>query len=172
MRLLHKLILIGLLLALGLVLQLQQGFSSAWYLYAAALLLLLSHLLLGNVGQAWHALQKGNTSHAQKLLDEVWQPEWLLPAHRGRYYLTAGLLALHQKELAQGKHLLERALGIEGLPRTDRAVALLNLAHIHMVQGRHREAERLLDEAERHAGKSGPIHHQIRKARALLSQNA
>ncbi len=172
MRLLHKLILIGLSLALGVVLHLREGLNAAWYLYAAALLLVLGHLLLGNVGQAWSALQQGDQERARKLLDEVWQPDWLLPAHRGRYYLTAALLALHQKDLNEGQRLLQRALEIEALPRLDRAVALLNLAHIYMVQGRHEEAARLLDEAERHAGKNGPVLHQVRKARALLSQNA
>ncbi len=171
MRLIHKLILIGLLLALGLVLHLQQGLASAWYLYAAALLLVLSHLLMGNVGQAWSALQKGDQARARKLLGEVWQPEWLLPAHRGRYYLTAGLLALHQKDLEEGRRQLERALEIGALPELDKAVALLNLAHVQMVQGQREVAARLLNDAERHAGKTGPVLHQIRKARAMLSQN-
>ncbi len=171
MPLRYKIILIGLLLALGLLLHLQQGLHAAWYLYAAAALLVASHLLLGNVGQAWHALQRGDQQRARQLLQATWQPEWLLPAHRGRYYLTAALLALHHKELHTGQDLLQKALQIDALPRTDRAIALLNLAHIRMMAGQRQEAARLLEQASQHAGKQGPVLHQIRKAKALLAQN-
>lgn len=170
MPLRYKTILLGLLLALGLLLHIQQGLHAAWYLYAAAGLLVASHLLLGNVAQAWHALQRGDQQRARRLLETTFQPDWLLPAHRGRYYLTAALLALHHKDLHTGQDLLQQALQIDALPSTDRAIALLNLAHIQMMAGRRQEAAHLLDQASRHAGKQGPIQHQIRKARALLAQ--
>ncbi|GEM_PF-4107395 len=168
MQLKYKLILIGLLLALGLILHLQQGFFSAWYLYAAALLLMTSHLLLGSVGQAWQAMQRGNIDQASEWLVEVWQPQWLLPSQRTRYYLTQGLLALHRKEFDVGKHMLEQALAVSAGSSLDKAIALLNLAHIYMLKGDNSQADRLLEQAEAHAGNHEPVRHQIQKAKALL----
>ncbi|MCB0551029.1 MAG: hypothetical protein KDD19_25890, partial [Phaeodactylibacter sp.] len=66
--------LIALFLGLGLLLHLQLDFSQAWYLYLAGVLLLISHIIFGNVWMAFGSLKRGQPEKAEALLRQVWNP--------------------------------------------------------------------------------------------------
>lgn len=112
------------------------GIEVAWMFYAAASILLLTHLLFGNVWQAFRYLQRGQPARAQRLLDRVRFPQWLVKRNRAYYHLAQGLLRLHTKQpetLAEGAQHLQQALGIGLYRANDRALAHLNLAHVAFV---------------------------------------
>ena len=139
--------LIFLFLGLGILLQLRVGISGAWYLYAGALLLLVTHFLFGPVWIAFRQLGRGHTEEAGRILDSIRRPEWLLRRNRAYYHFTRGLVHLQHKELDQGRAQLEKALDT-GLTRAnDRALARLNLAHLAFVEKRQEDARRQLEAA-------------------------
>lgn len=134
--------LIALCFILGVFFHLQYGLGSAWYLYLGGLVLLLTHLLFGSVWLAFQQIQGGRPEQAAKLLRFVVNPNWLVKANRSYYYFVNGLIAVQAKQLDQAKDALGKALEI-GLDRkNDKALALLNLAHIHLVQKDLKGAEK------------------------------
>lgn len=136
-----------LFLLLGLLLHVQLGFSAAWYLYATALILMLTHFLFGSVVQAFQSLRKGNLSQARKLMTLNRKPEWLLPGHRAYYYFVSGMLALNDKQVAYGKQDLEKALNLGLRNEQDQAMATLNLAHACFTEELYTEARQHLHTA-------------------------
>lgn len=99
---------------------------------AAAILLLLSHFLLGTVWMASQALYRGNIDRAERLLQQIKRPKWLLRRQRAYYYFAQGLVHLHRTRVDEGERALLQALE-EGLPKSnERGMAFLNLAHIEI----------------------------------------
>ena len=139
--------LIALFLGLGLLLHVRLGFSQAWYLYLAGLLLLLSHLVFGNVWMAFSSLKRGNPQKAEALLRQVWKPGWLLPRNRAYYYFTLGMLYLQHKKLKEARGHLQKAVTLGLRAPNDLALAQLNLAHIAYVQKDFNKARQALDAA-------------------------
>ena len=140
-----RLFLIFFFLGVGILLHIRVCFNGAWYLYAGALLLLITHFLFGPVWMAFRLLSRGRTEEAERVLDSIRRPDWLIRRNRAYYHFSRGLLHLQRKELAEGEAQLYRALDA-GLTRpNDRALAHLNLAHIAFVQERYDVARRQLE---------------------------
>lgn len=139
--------LIVLFLGLGLLLHVQLGFSQAWYLYLAGLLLLVSHLVFGNVWLAFNSLKRGQPEKAEALLRQIWNPKWLIRSNRAYYYFTLGMLYLQHKRLEDAKGHLQEAISLGLKKPNDHALALLNLAHIAYLQKDHGLARQALAEA-------------------------
>ncbi len=140
-----RFVLIFLFLGLGILLHVQLGWRSAWYLYAGAALLLITYFAFGPVWLAFRMLSRGYTEEADRLLRSVRRPDWLIRRNRAYYYFTKGLLHLQRKELGEGEAGLQQSLDL-GLSRDkDAALAHLNLAHIAFVQQRYEEARRRLE---------------------------
>lgn len=127
-------VLVALFLGLGLLLHVKLGLSQAWYLYAAGLVLLLSHILFGNVWMAFNLLKRGQPEKADKLLRQTWNPAWLIRPNRAYYYFTLGMLYLQHKKLEEAKAHLAQAIFLGLKKPNDQALAQLNLAHIAYVQ--------------------------------------
>jgi tetratricopeptide (TPR) repeat protein len=133
--------LIALFTILAIVLHTQMGIAQAWYLYAAAGLLLLSHLFLGNTWLAFNLLKRGNPQQAQTILGHTWAPDLLLKTNRAYYYFTKGLIHLQGEQLDQAKPLLEKACALKLRHNNDNALAHLNLAHINYIQKDNEKAK-------------------------------
>ena len=124
-------ILIALFLVIGVVLHLQLGISSSWYLFAASALLLLSHLFFGNVWLAFNFLKGGSPQKATQALAHTWFPNLLIKSNKAYYFFTKGMLALQQKDLSTALNNIKKASHIGLKHNNDNALAHLNLAHIY-----------------------------------------
>ncbi|MEL6637642.1 MAG: hypothetical protein AAFR05_12905 [Bacteroidota bacterium] len=141
-------LLILLFMIIGVSLHLHLGIGSAWYCYAASVLLYVTYYLFGTVGPAFSKLRQGKLAEAERLIKMIRRPEYLLKRHRAYYHFTKGMIAMQKKELRLGEVHLKAALD-QGLRNaTDKALASLNLAHIHFVQHNKAEARRFLDRAK------------------------
>lgn len=143
-----RLLLIALLLVFGVWLSIEKGLYAAWYLYAAALILVFNHIILGTVFPAFQQMQQGKKDEAAKLLRQVWNPRWLLPRTRAYYYLIKGMIEMQNKNLDAAEFQLRQALELH-LPRPlDKAYLFLNLAHINFLKKEYAEARDFLAQAK------------------------
>ena len=141
-----KLLLAFLFLGLGVAIHINQGFSSAWYLYVAAVLLLAGHLLFGNIWSAFRQMKQGKISEAHQSLQKIQFPNLLFKTHRAYYYFIQGMIALQRKQLDAGKQHLAKAINLGLRNANDTSLAKLNLAHIHFVQKDFSNAQSLVNE--------------------------
>ncbi len=139
-----RFILIGLLLALGVVFHYMEGLSSAWYLYVAALVLIATHFLFGHVWVAFAQLKKGDIDKSERLLSVTTHPNWLLKGHRAYYFFTKGMIELQRKQMKVSEQHLQRAVDLGLRTNNDKALANLNLAHIAFVEKRFQDAHQRL----------------------------
>lgn len=139
--------LIFLFLGMGVSLHVWTSWSAAWTLYLAAVILLLTHLFFGNVWAAFRLLQHGKPQEAARLLDTVWRPGWLIPRNRAYYHFARGILLLQAEERTLGEKHLREALNLGLFRANDRALAQLNLAHLHYVQHQYAAARAALQAA-------------------------
>jgi hypothetical protein len=140
--------LISLFLVLGVLLHVQQGWSSAWYLYLAALLLLATLFLFGTVWAAFIKLRKGKIKEAEQLLNQIKKPEWLIKRNRAYYHFVKGMIDLQHKDLAPGEVHLKKALDLGLRTGNDQALAALNLAHLCFMEQRFEESRAFLHHAK------------------------
>jgi hypothetical protein len=155
---------------LGLVYQLQGNAQFAIYLYLAAALLLASHLLFGNIWQAFTALRSGRPGLADHILGLVVRPTWLLPRPRAYYHFVQGMLALRTEQLEEGDRALQRALAGPLRSDRDRALALLNRAHIAYLQQNWSACRALKEEAEQLQARDLLIQEHLKKLNQALNQ--
>lgn len=143
-----RFILIFSFLSLGLLLHLKTGIRGASYLYAAAAVLVLTHLLFGTVWEAFSLLKRGYPEKAERTLALVRFPNLLIRRNRAYYFFTKGMIHLQRKELDQAVPLLLEANRLGLSRRVDRALLQLNLAHIYYVEKDFDQARHYLDEAK------------------------
>ena len=142
-----RFVLILLFLIIGAILQIKNGFASAWYLYLTSLILLFTHFAFGNVWAAFSKLQKGKIMEAELLINQIKKPEWLVKQNRTYYHFTKGMIALQQKDLSEGEKQLKIAADRGLRSDNDNALALLNLAHISFVEKRNEDTRNYLQQA-------------------------
>lgn len=140
--------LIFIFLGMGFALHWRVGIEAAWPLYAAGAILMLTHLLFGNVWVAFRLLQRGRHSEAARLLERTAFPRLLVRRNRAYYHFARGLLALHAKDFDAGAMELEEALRLGLYRSNDRALAQLNLAHVLFLQKKYGESRKHLLTAE------------------------
>ena len=143
-----RLYLVLLFIVLGIVLHVLQSISSAWPLYVAAFILMITHFIFGTVWAAFSELKKGNIDKADHLFDKIKRPDFLTKQHRAYYHFGKGMIALQRKQLPEGDKHLKEALSIGLRTDKDMALANLNLAHINFLQKKPTEATNFLQKAK------------------------
>lgn len=143
-----RLVLVLLFLILGVVLHIYTGIESAWYLYLASFLLLITHFLFGNIWAAYGQLRKGNINEADQMVNSIKRPQWLLKQHRAYYFFIKGMIALQRKLLDQSEQHLQQALELGLRTNNDKALVSLNLAHINYTQNKRDAALQFLEKAK------------------------
>jgi len=133
-RIYIRLSLIALSAGLGTFLLFREDLRAALPLYLGSFILLLSYLLFGNIWSAYRALNRGDTQLAEKQLNWVINPQFLLPRPRAYYYFIRGMIALQRNRLREGRQTIWQALDIGLQKENDCALARLNLAHIAYLQ--------------------------------------
>lgn len=141
------------------------------YLYIASFILLLTYFLFGNISAAFVNLRKGKLENAEKLIQQVFRPSWLIKGHRAYYHFIKGMIALQRKEMAEGEHHLKAALSTGLRTDTDKALTALNLAHITYVGGRKEEARQHLKKAKTFETNDLMIKENITKMEQALAAN-
>lgn len=134
--------LIGIMIILlGAVIHWKVGVGTAWYMYLAGVIILITHFLFGNVLLAYSKLNKGKVDEAENLLLQIKRPKWLLKGHRAYYYFVLGIISLQKKQTGFGEQYLKNALEI-GLRRpTENALAALNIAEVNFAKKNFKKAE-------------------------------
>lgn len=161
-------VLIGFFLLLGGWLQYRLGMGSAWYLYLAAILLLISHVIFGNVWLAFNLLKKGKPAQARQVLSHVWFPGLLLPANRAYYHFTKGLLHTQRKSFDAAEAEIATAYELGLRHDNDKALACLNLAHIAYQNKNTAEALRWLEQGEANSPSDMVIQDKLRMLRERI----
>lgn len=138
--------LITLFIIVGVLLHIKQGFGAGIYLYVAALLLLGSHFLFGNVWGAFSLLKKGRVEEAEHIMDKIKRPDLLLKGHQAYYHFIKGIAALQNKEFPEAEEHLTGALKRGLRTPNDTALVTLNLAHACFAQNRKADAKKYLDQ--------------------------
>ncbi len=128
------------IIALGALIHFKVGFSSAWYMYLAGLIILTTHFLFGNVMLAFGRLNKGDVDAAENLILQTKRPDFLLKTHRAYYYFVMGMIALQKKQTGFGEQYLKQALDLGLRSATDNALVAINIAHVHYVKKEYQEA--------------------------------
>lgn len=164
-----RFVIILLFIIIGIILQIKMGFSNAWYLYLAALILLFTHFLFGNVSAAFVHLRKGKIDAAEQLLDQIKRPEWLVKKHRAYYHFTKGMVALQREWMEEGEQHLTQALDLGLRSPTDNALAALNIAHIAFVGKRTGDANNFLQKAKNFKSDDLMIKQKVEEMEKALS---
>lgn len=159
-------------IALGIILHVQQGIGSAWYLYLAAVVLLLTFFLFGNVWLAFRLLKQGKPEKAEQLLNLIPKPNWLIRRNRAYYFFTKGMVLLQRKELASAENYLQKGLALGLQSKNDKALASLNLAHIHYVQKEPQAAGKYLKQAQSYESDDLMIKEHLEKLQLALENQA
>lgn len=102
-----------------------------------------------NILMALLQMRTQNYEKAQKYLNRIKQPQFLLKRQRAYYYYLNGLAGGQSNSLGQAEGLFRKALSLGLRNDHDKAMAKMNLAAICMSTGRRREAETLLSEAKK-----------------------
>ncbi len=136
------------IVALGALIHFKVGFNSAWYMYLAGLIILVTHFLFGNVMLAFGRLNKGDVDTAENLILQTKRPDFLLKTHRAYYYFVMGMIALQRKQTGFGEQHLKQALDLGLRTPTDNALVAINIAHVHFVKKEYQKANEFRIKAE------------------------
>lgn len=163
-----RLLLVFLFIIIGVVLHFKNGIGSAWYLYAAAFILMITHFLFGNVLTAFAHLNKGQLSKAEDIIDDIKRPDFLLKGHRAYYHFVKGMIALQHKEYPEAEKDLKQALDIGLRTSTDKALTGLNLAHMYFLQQRYPECRQYVDQVKTFGSSDLMIKDKVRELEGAL----
>ena len=143
-----RFVFVAILIGYGIYLTGTEGLGRSWIAFLAALMMVLGHFWFGTVWAASKLIHKGELEKAQRLLDDIRRPDFLLKKYRAEYYFMQGVLSLYEKDLAKGETNLNRALNIGLQSNNSRALAYLNLAHLCIVKNRFAEAKQYLNKGK------------------------
>lgn len=129
------------ILVLGAFIHFNVGFNSAWYMYLAGVIILVTHFLFGNVMLAFGKLNKGEVDAAEDLILQIKRPDFLLKTHQAYYYFVLGMIALQKKQAGFAEQHLKRSLDLGLRTDTDNALVAINIAHVHFVKKEYKLAD-------------------------------
>lgn len=123
-----------------------------------------------NILLALAQMRTQNYEKAQKYLNRIKQPQFLIKRQRAYFYYLTGLAGGQQNSLGQAEGLFRKSLAIGLKADHDNAMAKMNLAAICMSTGRRKEAETLLVEAKKH-DKKGMLNDHIKDLRKQMGKS-
>lgn len=94
-------------------------------------------------------MRQQNMEKAQKYLNRIKQPQFLLKGQRAYFFYLKGIAFSQALKMGQVESLFRKALSIGLKKNHDQAMAKMNIGAICMQTGRRREAEVMLKEAKR-----------------------
>jgi hypothetical protein len=158
------------IIILGALIHSNVGFSSAWYMYLAGIIILATHFLFGNVMLAFGKLNKGEVDAAEDLILQIKRPNFLLKTHQAYYYFVLGMVALQKKQTGFGEQHLKQALIIGLKSDTDNALVAINIAHVHFVKKEYKLANEYRLKAETYNSNDLMIKENLKKLSEALQK--
>lgn len=111
------------------------------FTFAASFALLWGYYKAGTVPIALARLRKNEFKETEKLIDQVQKPELLSKRNKAYYYFISGMLTREHDQFKESKPFLEQSIDSGYLKEPDKAMALLALADMELVQ-QHKSAAR------------------------------
>lgn len=109
-----------------------------------SLSLLWGYYMMGTVFLALNRMRKGQLEEAEQILAMTKKPERLLKSRKAYYYYIQAYLAREKDDFSTAKNLFEQALDLGLSVEHDKAVALLALADIAVINGQKEQARSYL----------------------------
>lgn len=162
-------LLILLFMFIGVALHFRFGIANAWYCYAASILLYVTFYLFGTVGPAFGKLRRGKIAEAERLINMIRKPEFLLRRHRAYYHFTKGMIAMQKQQLPAGELHLKSALDMGLRSENDKALVSLNLAHLYFVQNKKEDSRVFLEKAKTFESNDLLIREKIEELERVLA---
>lgn len=104
------------------------------FTFAASFALLWGYYKAGTVPLALARLRKNEYKAVEKLIDQIQKPDLLTKKNKAYYYFINGMLTREEDRFQEAKPFFERAIEIDALKEPDKAMALLALADMELVQ--------------------------------------
>jgi tetratricopeptide (TPR) repeat protein len=145
----YRLLLAGLFLVFGIIVNIEAGFWPSFILYLIALLLVVGHFLFGPMRLIQGYMEKGDMEGAQKVIDSIWFPRLLIKPVRSVYFTLKGNLAMVNEDYDSAEAHMKKSLSL-GMPMKEAEGAnKLQLGMLAMQKGKTREAENYIRQAIR-----------------------
>ena len=145
----YRLLLAGLFLVFGIIVNIEAGFWPSFILYLIALILVVGHFLFGPMRLIQGYMEKGDMEGAQKVIDSIWFPRLLIKPVRSVYFTLKGNLAMVNEDYESAEAHMKKSLSL-GMPMKEAEGAnKLQLGMLAMQKGKTREAENYIRQAIR-----------------------
>ena len=145
----YRLLLAGLFLVFGIIVNIEAGFWPSFILYLIALILVVGHFLFGPMRLIQGYMEKGDMEGAQKVIDSIWFPQLLIKPVRSVYFTLKGNLAMVNEDYDSAEAHMKKSLSL-GMPMKEAEGAnKLQLGMLAMQKGKTREAENYIRQAIR-----------------------
>jgi tetratricopeptide (TPR) repeat protein len=145
----YRLLLAGLFLVFGIIVNIEAGFWPSFILYLIALILVVGHFLFGPMRLIQGYMEKGDMEGAQKVIDSIWFPRLLIKPVRSVYFTLKGNLAMVNEDYDSAEAHMKKSLSL-GMPMKEAEGAnKLQLGMLAMQKGKTREAENYIRQAIR-----------------------
>lgn len=145
----YRLLLGGLFLVLGIIVNLEAGFWPSFILYLIALILVVGHFLFGPMRLIQGYMESGDMVGAQKVIDSIWFPRLLIKPVRSVYFTLKGNLDMVNQNFDSAEANMKKSLSL-GLPMKEAEGSnKLQLGMIAMQKGNVKEAENYIRQAIR-----------------------
>ncbi|MEO6136193.1 MAG: hypothetical protein ABIP35_13635 [Ginsengibacter sp.] len=145
----YRLLLSGVFLVAGIIVNIEAGFWPSFILYLIALILVLGHFLFGPMRLIQGHMESGNMEGAQKVLNSIWFPGLLIKPVRSVYFTLKGNLDMVNQDYESAEKNMKKSLSL-GLPMKEAEGAnKLQLCMLAMQKGNNKEAENYIRQAIR-----------------------
>ena len=114
-------------------------------------------------------MRQQNMEKAQKYLNRIKQPQFLLKGQRAYFFYLKGIASSTIISMGQVESLFRKALSIGLKKDHDQAMAKMNIGAICMQTGRRREAETMLSEAKK-LDKKGMLSDHIKSLKKQMGR--
>lgn len=109
--------------------------------FVASFALLWGYYKAGTVPLALARLRKSEYKETEKLIDQIQRPQYLSKRNKAYFYFINGMLTRENDQFQESKPFLKQAIESGKLKEPDKAMALLALADMELVQ-KHQSAAR------------------------------
>lgn len=145
----YRLLLSGVFLVAGIIINIEAGFWPSFILYLIALILVVGHFLFGPMRLIQGHMESGNMEGAQKVLNSIWFPGLLIKPVRSVYFTLRGNLDMVNQDYESAEKNMKKSLSL-GLPMKEAEGAnKLQLGMLAMQKGNNKEAENYIRQAIR-----------------------
>lgn len=122
-----------------------------------------------NILLALNQMRLQNIEKAEKYINRIKNPKYLLRGQRAYYYYLKGLTGGQKRGLGEMEQLFRKALSTGLRNQQDQAMTKMYIASICIQTGRRREAETLLAEAKK-LDKKGVLTEHIKELRKHMGK--